>query len=131
MKDFQKSVKWFISLGVNSGYELENQQLKPVEEIVGRYQKIADLVNEKTGVYISAVITPSRTIYKGEWGCPVGGEYTYTLSGSCNPAFSDVEKFKEALLLLVRELRHEFDQSTLLLEIVPAEVYYDREDIDQ
>ena len=122
------SIKWTITLGVESGYELEDQQQVPVDEVVMRYQKVADLVEGKTGVYISSVINPSRTIYKAEWGCPKGGEYTYSLSGSCNPTFSDVEKYKDALLLLVKELRAEFKQSTLLLEMVPAEVYYDREE---
>ena len=127
LSDFSESVKWFISLGVNSGYELENQQLISVEEVVTRYQKVAEHVEKTHGIYFSAVISQSRTIYKKEWGCPEGGEYTYTLSGSCNPVFSDVKKYKETLSVLVSELRKEFRQSTLLLEVIPAEVYYDRD----
>ena len=121
------SVKWTISLGVNSGYDLSAQIRIPVEEIIQRYRKVALEVENMAGLYISAVIVPSRTIYKEEWGCPAEGEYTYTLSGSCNPAFADVEKYEQALLELVKKLRIEFGQSTLLLEMVPAEVYYDRE----
>ena len=122
------SIKWIISMGVNSGYDLSDQVRMPIEDIIQRYRNVAQEVEEISGVYISAVIFPSRTIYKEEWGCPAEGEYTYTLSGSCNPAFSDVEKYKQALLELVKKLRIEFRQSTLLLETVPAEVYYDRED---
>ena len=122
------SIKWTISIGNNSGYELTNQQRISVEEMVERYQKVALHIEEIYGVYISAVIWPSNTIYKNEWGCPKGGEITYTLSGSCNPVFADLKKYREALLQLTKALRLEFKQSTLLLEMVPAEVYYDRED---
>ena len=115
-------------MGINSGYDLNAQRRLSVEEVIQRYRKVALDVEKKSGVYISAVIIPSRTIYKEEWGCPAEGEYTYTLSGSCNPAFSDLKEYKEALLELTKGLRSEFKQSTLLVEIVPAEVHYIRED---
>lgn len=123
-----KTFKWSCTVGTNSGYDLSEQRIMSEEEFIGRYQKVAELIEKKHKVYITATITSSRTIYKAEWGCPKEGEFTYTLSGSCNPVFSDVEKYKSALVELIGELRKEFDQSTLLLEMVPAEVIYDRED---
>ena len=125
------SIKWTLILGIKSGYEF-SKNAKQVrlseEEIACLYRNAALRVEEKSGVYISSVIIPSITIYKNEWGCPKEGEYTYTLSGSCNPAFSDAEKYKEALLVLAQELRKEFKQSTVLLEMYPAEVAYFREE---
>ena len=107
---------------------LDNQVYPRNEEIVRLYNNAVLRVEEECGVYISSTIIPSITIYKNEWGCPKEGEYTYTLSGSCNPAFSDAEKYKEALLVLAQELRKEFKQSTVLLEMYPAEVVYFREE---
>ncbi|MCR5722453.1 MAG: hypothetical protein K6G72_08940 [Lachnospiraceae bacterium] len=127
MELLKKACKWTITVGVNSGYDLDRQQVLKMEEVISRYKKVAEIVETSTGVYISAVINESRTIYKDEWGCPKGGEYTYTLSGCSNPFFSDEKEYKEALISLTKELRKEFGQTTVLLEVSSAEVYYDRE----
>jgi hypothetical protein len=88
---------------------------------------VARKVFEKTGVYVSAVITMSRVVYHEDWGCPETGEYSFTLTGSCNPAFADLDKYLPALRELAECLKEEWKQTTLLLEITPASVIYMRD----
>ena len=118
------TIRWTCTAGVNSGYDLQMQEQLPIEHITAMYQKIAAQVYETTGVYISAVIVPSRIVYHSEWGCPAEGEIGYTFSGSCNTAFSKVEDYKNALMILAEMLKEALHQTTLLLEIVPAHLEY-------
>lgn len=37
---------------------------------------------ESDCTYVGAVITPAKTVYHTEWGCPVGGENTVLITGS-------------------------------------------------
>jgi hypothetical protein len=38
-------------------------------------------------IYIGAVVTPARVVYRQEWGCPVGGEICVMIVGHGNPNF--------------------------------------------
>ena len=118
------TIRWSCTAGVNSGYDLATQEDVPLEYITELYQNIAAQVYEQTGIYISAVITSSQTVYHSEWGCPAVGEFTYTFSGSCNPEFADPEKFKNALLIMAEKLKDALKQKTLLIEIIPAHLIY-------
>lgn len=121
------SFRWSCVIGVNGGYDLEDQKTVSEDEFASRYGKLARKVYEDTGVYISAVISRSRVVYHEEWGCPKNGEYSFTLSGCCNPVFSDTQKYLSALKMLAQSLKEEWDQTTLLLEIMPASVIYLRD----
>lgn len=121
------SFKWSCTLGTTGGYDLENQVPVSEDEVALRYGRLARAVYEKTGTYVSAVITKSRTVYHEDWGCPGTGEYSFTLSGNCNPAFSEPEKYLSALKELMTRLKEEWKQATLLMEIVPASVIYLRD----
>lgn len=118
------SFSWSCVIGVNSGYDLVDQKPISEDEFAIRYGKVARKVHEDTGVYISAVITKSRVVYHEEWGCPKNGEYSYTLSGCCNPAFSDPEEYLAALKKLAKMIKQEWNQTTLLVEIIPSSAIY-------
>ncbi len=118
------TVKWSCTVGINSGYELNDQKNMPVDEIAGIYLEIAEEIRQETGVYISAVISESRLLYSPEWGCPKEGEYSYTLSGSCNLNFSKPEPYLEALEKVMQKLKKRLKQKTLLVEIYPAKLNY-------
>ena len=122
------TICWKITIGVNSGYDLEEQVKMPMKDITEIYLKTAEEVCAKTGVYISAVISESRTLYSPEWGCPEEGEYSYTLSGGCNPAFAKQEEYLKALNMIAKLLKERLKQSTLLLEISPANLIYMTDD---
>lgn len=128
MKDeYFSSIHWAITLGTNSGYDLAGQKEPSLDDVVSAYQILADETESETGVYISAVAQPSRTIYKKDWGCPEGGEYTITFTGSCNPFFSKQEPYLKALHVLAEKLKEHFQQATLLLEVTPVHIEYFRE----
>ena len=119
------SLKWTITIGTVPGYGMSEQERMNEKEFTEKYRTIALEVEEETGIYISCVFYNSRTVYKTEWGCPEEGELTYTLSGSCNREFSEPDKYCKALKLLAGKLKAGFEQSTVLLEMVPMEeVYY-------
>lgn len=118
------TIRWSCTVGVNAGYDLDTQANMAIEQFTEIYQKVAAQVYETTGVYISAVITPSRVVYHSEWGCPADGEFSYTISGSCNREFTTPEEYHKALFVLANRLKEALHQSTLLLEIVPARLIY-------
>jgi len=119
-----ESIKWSLTIGVNEGY-IDNDGIYDESKMVKLYQDIALKYYRESDIYISAVIVPSHVIYNNEWGCPEGGEFTYTLTGSCNMEFcNDVERYVDVLKHIVFDLKQELKQATALLEIVPANLTY-------
>ena len=119
-----RSLKWTITLGTMPGYGETKQDRIPKDKFVDLFRDIALIVEKDTGIYISCVFYDSVTVYKTEWGCTEEGELTYTLTGSCNRAFTDTDGYLEALKLLARKLKERLNQSTILLEIMPMEEFY-------
>lgn len=126
-EEYFNVIRWTMSVGVNPGYDLKQQKPMDIERISALYQETALEVLEDTGTYVSAVCHESRVLYNMEWGCPKGGEYAYTFSGSFNPAFSEKTAYLEALRMVAQRMRRKLEQATLLLEIVPAHVEYLRD----
>ena len=124
MDSYYNTIKWSMTVGVNSGFDLSSQKDMSYSEISTIYLKVAKKIYKDTNIYISGVIMPSRILYNDEWGCPLDGEISYTITGSCNTEFSTVDSFTKALKLFSEELRKELKQTTLLLEICPAHLDY-------
>lgn len=122
------SFKWSCVIGTTGGFELDDQVSISEDVFASTYSRLAQEVYERTGIYVSAAITRSRVVYHEDWGCPKTGEYSFTLSGSCNPAFSEPAEYIAALKELAGRLKKEWKQTTLLMEITPASVIYMRND---
>ncbi len=120
--------RWTMTVGTAAGYSTEERERMPEKELAALFQRIAAEVMEEGGAYISAVLMPSRVIYHTDWGCPAGGEPTYTFSGSCNPAFAEPEAYRKALDEVARRLKEALLQATVLLELSPAELVYYRDE---
>jgi hypothetical protein len=123
-----KTIKFFASLGVNPGYFHNNASAlteTTVTEIVGQVwqEKALEYFNE-TQRHVGAVISPSKTVYKTEWGCPVGGEDTVLITGECNPAFEKVEFYQEAVKEVLRRTAIELGQTTTQVTFQKAEFHY-------
>ncbi len=120
-----KTVKFFATLGVHEGYfhsnELKNGRVISIEEL---WQDIATKVYDETGVYVGAVFTDSKTVYHPEWGCPRGGEETKLITGECNPLYTNVEGFKEAVVKVLGLMADVLRQSTTQLTFVETEFVY-------
>jgi hypothetical protein len=123
-----KTLKFALEIGVIAGYGHDNANADEIRiEDIGRYwqEAAADAVGEH-GIYVSAVITgPNRTVYHTDWGCPVGGELTFTITGSANPNFvDDVEDWKAAVLCVANMLKKRLQQSTVTVEFSEVQVEY-------
>ena len=114
------TAKFFATFGVVAGYGHENKVAKPADAIVAEaWQKAAATVFADTGIYVSAVVEPSKVVYHADWGCPVGGEVAATVSGVANPAFvQDLAAWKKAVLSVVKLVKSELQQSTVAVEFV-------------
>lgn len=120
-----KTLRFEIVTGINKGYFHTNSQSESLDLVGEIWQKIAKEEFEKNNIYISAVIKPSKTIYNEEWGCPQKGEETVVLTGVANKEFVyDVEKWKDTVIKLAKELKKQLKQSTLTCEFIETELYY-------
>lgn len=120
-----KTLRFEIVTGINKGYFHTNSQSESLDLVGEIWQKIAKEEFEKNNIYISAVIKSSKTIYNEEWGCPQKGEETVVLTGVANKEFVyDVEKWKDTVIKLAKELKKQLKQSTLTCEFIETELYY-------
>ena len=99
-----------ITLGINKGYGHNNECVTNFE---ADYQAIATDIYKRTGVYVSAVITPAKVVYNADWGCPMDGEDIYVIKGVNNPQFTEPDKYKDAVTKLIEKLTTAFKQSTV------------------
>ena len=99
-----------ITLGINKGYGHNNEYVTDFE---ADYQAIATDIYKRTGVYVSAVITPAKVVYNVDWGCPDDGEDVYIIKGVNNPQFTEPDKYKDAVTKLIEKLATAFEQSTV------------------
>ncbi|MBO5178748.1 MAG: hypothetical protein J6B87_00150 [Clostridia bacterium] len=123
-----KTIKFEAVVGIVAGYAGEAMLAEAAKidpNAMGKaWQDAAQDVMEKTGVYVSATINTSKALYATAWGCPVGGEPTYTISGSLNPRFGEASAWKEAVLAVIRRVKEVFNQSTVTVEFWEVDQEY-------
>ena len=120
----QKTNKATFTIGTVPGYFHGNGG-SSLEEFNNLYKEMAAQVMHENGIYISAVSVPSRCLYHRDWGCPRGGEETFTVSATRNPQFTtDEEAWKEAFLKVVTYLKEELKQSTVSVEFSEVDFVY-------
>lgn len=121
----KKTIKFFASLGVIPGYGHDNTTDSSAVDITGNvWQKAAAAVMAASGTYVGVVITPARTVYHIDWGCPVGGEKTVSITGECNPEYTELTAYKAAVVETLRQTALELGQSTTQLCFIEAEFEY-------
>ena len=120
----KKTVSFRMVLGVNEGYGSHTSNAIDAEAVAEAYKEASAELFSATGVYISASMVESKTLYHTDWGCPVGGEATATFFGSCNPEFTDVAQYREIVTALAKILKKQFTQSTVTVEFFESEMVY-------
>ena len=126
-----KTDEFSATIGVVSGY-LGEECLKEIKkigklELAKVWQVEAKKEMDTSGIYVSAVINYSHSLYSTDWGCPIGGEPTYTLEGSRNPEFcKDSECWKNSVRNIVKAVKNHFNQSTVTLNFRTVEQEYIR-----
>jgi len=124
-EEMKKTIKFFASLGVVPGYGHDNVTDASAVDIAGNaWQNAAAAVMASSGTYVGAVITPARTVYHTDWGCPVGGEKTVGITGECNPEYTEVAAYKAAVIETLRQSALALGQSTTQLTFSEVEFEY-------
>lgn len=124
-----KTNEFTVTIGVVSGYQAEEckEKFNTMDklELAKVWQDEAWIENTKSGIYVSAVINYSQAIYATDWGCPIGGEPTFTLEGSRNPKFcTDEEVWKKSVRNIVMAVKRYFNQSTVTLNFREVDQEY-------
>lgn len=120
------TLRFEIVSGVNKGYFTEeNKTIDNLNLIGSIWQKIAKEEFEVCDIYISAVISSSKTVYHELWGCPKSGEETVIITGVANKEFvKDLDEWKQCVLRLAKKLKSELGQNTMTCEFMNTELYY-------
>ena len=110
------------TFGVQPGYNNKSQKDVPAEvTVMMRIQKISEEYFKETGRYCSFVVFPTQTIYRCEWGCPPGGEMTYTIQSTPDPERCVTEynrnQYVKDCKNIILEIAKSFDQCTVRIEI--------------
>jgi len=123
---YMKTIQFFATLGFISGYFHENsaENISPSDEIARLWQEKAAEVYKETNIYIGAVISPSKTVYHEEWGCPKGGEITVSITGTCNPLYTKMEHYKTNVQEVLERCAIALQQSTAQVSFVEADFVY-------
>jgi len=108
----KRTISFTATLGINSGYGHANENESTMQVVGREWQKAAAEVLAESKIYVGAVIKDSRTVYHTDWGCPVGGEVTAEISGVCNPEYTAVEAYKEAVVKTLEKCAVALGQST-------------------
>ena len=118
-----KTDKFQFTIGVTEGYfhNNENENINFVKIV----DECARIIEEVSGIYVSFNILPTITLYKTEWGCPDGGEKTYTLSAIRNPHFNnDSDYWKQCCMDIVDVLKAKLNQTTVTGEFSEVDIEY-------
>jgi hypothetical protein len=119
-----KTLKFFASLGIVAGYGHNNDVETPELTAGKAWQEAAAAVFNETGTYVGAVISPSRTVYNIDWGCPVGGEVTVAITGECNPAYTALDAYRSAALEVLKRAALALGQSTTQITFSEVDFEY-------
>lgn len=109
------------TVGCNAGYNHGNDRMQDFTKFI---QNIAEEYFKHSNVYISFVIHESVTTYRTEWGCPDGGETTFTLETSPDPEFYTTDESKseytQHAIKLIKMIAISLKQSTVRIEILDS-----------
>ena len=118
------SVTVRATVGVNAGYNHnnENTAIELLDYLAHRYENVARQEEQDGGLYISAMLTPCRVVYKQEWGCPENGEECVEVSMTYNPTFATwskypVEEWIASAKNIICEFARALDQSTVNIAV--------------
>lgn len=128
------AIGFAATFGVVPGYAHDNglpENTTPAEILTNAWMSAMKEEFDSSSIGIGGVIVNSRTAYNPNWGCPVGGEVTATVTGESNPEFDkDVEVYRAAVLRICKAVKAELKQTTVRVAFheVADYVYLTEED---
>lgn len=116
--------KFKFTIGVTEGY-FHNNENANIVNFAALVDLCAKQIEKQNGIYIAFNILPAITVYKSEWGCPTGGENTYTLSAIRNPRFNnDCMIWKSCCRDVMKLLKQKLKQTTVTCEFTDVNIEY-------
>ena len=119
------TTQFTLNVGVNPGYFHDNEKKDALAVVTELWQKMAEEVFQSTGIYVGATLTPAKTVYRQEWGCPEGGEDTVIVSGLRNIEFvKDDDLWRTSVSMVALRVGKALKQTTAYLTFAPVEFLY-------
>ena len=124
-----RTISFRTELGINKGFDSEKNHIHSVTitELCELLQQLQNEVENETGIYVSTVVSgPNRSVYRKEWGCPDGGEVTYTIHAVSDSRLQMKSEqwegldWKKAALTLAEKIRSYYEQEYLTVEFVDS-----------
>lgn len=95
------------------------------------WQDAAQKQYMKTGIYVSAIISEAKVVYRVDSGSPVGGEHAVDVRADGNPVYSDelseseyFKVWKDTFLTIVEEVAEKLNQTTVTIKFSDGELVY-------
>lgn len=118
------TISFKLVLGVNEGYT-DNGSEVDITSINELWLEKAAAVANSTGIYISAISSLGRALYRHNWGCPNGGEPVIIFTGSLNSEFcKNADDWKQAVREVSLGLKKDLRQKTATLEFSSVAMEY-------
>jgi hypothetical protein len=121
------------TFGLVPGYFVSQQPDADINNFGSLWQQVLKNEQDVTGIVISVVANESKTIYPVDFGCPLGGETTITVSGVYNPEYfrtyamlenDKLARWREAVLRVITAMKILLKQSTVTVIFSESRVHY-------
>lgn len=121
----KKTLRFEIVTGIKPGYDNLNSKDTDYENIASHlWQENAEEEFKKSGIYVSAVVKRSYTVYRESLGCPKDGERTVVITGTCiKETLDNIALWKKTVLSLAEKLRKQLGQKFITCEFMNTELY--------
>lgn len=122
-----KTEQFTVTIGINEGYSHNNEQSveEALKNFVELWRSVSLEVEKKSGIFVTVRVNTGKVVYQTEKGCPEGGEDVLILQGTRNPYHTaDSEKWREAVLTIVEEVKAELKQTTVQLIFQPIDLVF-------
>lgn len=132
----RKTVKYEVVIGVPDDTEfpifspefsvITGTMMKcQLDEMKSAWQNYAEEFYEEHDVYVSSIAITGKALYHDYWGCPKHGERVLTFNCTANPEYiKDMDLYEEGILYITKKLKKQFEQNTITITKLPAEVFY-------
>lgn len=126
MSDFKYTLKYEVVIGLNCepsdgtrGYIILSESVRCA------WQRYAKDFYDETGMYVSAISVFGYALYHTDWGCPYEGEQCLSFHCTANPEFvHDFELYEKGILYIAKKLKKEFEQHTITITKLNANICY-------
>ncbi len=117
--------RFVLTVGVNPGYNHDNEFEGSTHDVARIWQKIAAGIEDRVGFRLTACIVPSLALYHEGRGCPAGGEEIVIFVGTRNPQHSPYRgEWVAAVVEAASAIKAALGQSTASLEFSKVVLHY-------